>query len=87
MNKIDRKFDVFEAGTGVPVHAWTRGIPFDHEARNQVLNAARMPFVHKWASRMPDVHAGKGAVRVRKDELGIIAGSMGARCYIVKGLG
>lgn len=29
----------------------------------------------------------KGAVRARKDELGIIPGSMGARSYIVRGLG
>jgi tRNA-splicing ligase RtcB len=29
----------------------------------------------------------KGAVRVQKDEFGIIPGSMGARTYIVKGLG
>src|SRR6185295_18723825 len=29
----------------------------------------------------------KGAVRARKDELGIIPGSMGARSFIVRGLG
>ncbi len=72
MNKIDRNFDVFESGAGVPVKAWTRGVPFEDEARHQVLNVARMPFIHKWVSVMPDVHAGKGAT------IGSVIPSVGA---------
>src|SRR4051812_36783840 len=49
-------------GTGKAlVKAWTRGVAFDEKAKNQVLNAARLPFIHKWVAVMPDVHPGIGA--------------------------
>lgn len=57
----DMNYDVIDSGNGVPVKAWTKGVPFEDEARKQVLNVARMPFIHKWVAVMPDVHAGKGA--------------------------
>src|SRR3954462_7987418 len=44
-----------------PVKSWTRGVAFEASARKQVLNAAGMPFIHKWVAVMPDVHAGIGA--------------------------
>lgn len=46
---------------GVPVKSWTRGVPFEAEAKQQLLNIAQLPFVHKWVAAMPDVHLGKGA--------------------------
>jgi len=46
---------------GVPVKAWTRGVPFEAEARAQLENAARLPFIHGWVVAMPDVHFGIGA--------------------------
>ncbi len=55
------RYNVIDSGRGVPVKAWTEGVPFEDEAREQVLNVARLPFVHKWVAVMPDVHAGKGA--------------------------
>jgi len=54
-------YNIIDSGTGVPVKAWTRGVPFEDGARQQVLNVARLPFIHKWVAVMPDVHAGKGA--------------------------
>lgn len=57
----DMNYNVIDSGNGVPVKAWTKGVPFEDEARKQVLNVARMPFIHKWVAVMPDVHAGKGA--------------------------
>jgi tRNA-splicing ligase RtcB len=44
-----------------PVKAWTRGVPFEDEARAQVEATARLPFIHKWVAVMPDVHFGIGA--------------------------
>ena len=52
---------VFEAGAGVPIKAWTRGVPFEEEARVQVERAAQLPFIHRWIAVMPDVHRGIGA--------------------------
>ena len=57
----ESKHDVFAAETGVPIKAWTRGVPFDEGALRQVRNAARLPFIFRWIAVMPDVHAGIGA--------------------------
>jgi tRNA-splicing ligase RtcB len=44
-----------------PVKMWTRGVPVDDGSRQQLLNTATMPFIHKHVAVMPDVHFGKGA--------------------------
>ncbi|RLT96872.1 RtcB family protein [Ketobacter sp.] len=46
---------------GVPIKSWTRGVPFEDKARQQLKNIASMPFIHQWVAVMPDVHLGKGA--------------------------
>lgn len=45
----------------VPVKMWTKGVPVGEEAKQQLANTARMPFVFKWLAVMPDVHVGKGS--------------------------
>lgn len=45
---------------GGMVRAWTRGVPFDDRARQQVENVISLPFVRPVAI-MPDVHWGMGA--------------------------
>ncbi len=57
----DRNFDVIDIPGGVPVKSWTRGVPFEPEAKKQLANIARLPFIHKWVAAMPDVHLGIGA--------------------------
>ncbi len=54
-------YERIETEGGVPVKAWTRGVPFADNARAQIQNLARLPFVHGWIAVMPDVHLGKGA--------------------------
>ena len=46
---------------GVPIKSWTRGVPVDDKARDQLSRAAKMPFVFKHVAAMPDVHVGIGA--------------------------
>src|SRR6185369_156857 len=46
---------------GVPIKAWTKGVPLEDAARNQLLNVAQLPFIYKWVAAMPDVHWGMGA--------------------------
>lgn len=46
---------------GVPIKAWVNGVPLEDQARQQLLNVARLPFVFKWVAAMPDVHWGIGA--------------------------
>lgn len=54
------RFEAVSDGRAL-VKAWTRGVPFEDEARRQVLDAAALPFVHRHVAVMPDVHAGIGA--------------------------
>jgi len=44
-----------------PIKAWIRGVPLEDSARAQLVNAARMPFIHHHIAVMPDVHMGIGA--------------------------
>jgi len=46
---------------GAPIKSWTKGVPFEDQAKQQLINIASMPFLHKWVAVMPDVHLGKGA--------------------------
>jgi tRNA-splicing ligase RtcB len=46
---------------GVPVKAWTRGVPVDSGAIDQLRRTASLPIVHGWVAAMPDVHVGIGA--------------------------
>src|SRR5687768_15390739 len=49
------------ATPGVPIKAWTDGVPIEPEAMEQAQNLARMPFVFRHVALMPDVHKGIGA--------------------------
>ena len=57
----ETKYNVIESEAGVPIKAWTKGVALESQAREQLLNASRLPFVHKWIAAMPDVHWGVGA--------------------------
>jgi tRNA-splicing ligase RtcB len=54
-------YNVLDAGHGAFVKAWTRGVPVEGRAEEQLKQVARLPFIHKWVAAMPDVHVGKGA--------------------------
>ncbi len=54
-------YNLIKPETGVPIRAWTRGVPIEAEARKQLLNVAQLPFVFRWIAAMPDVHWGIGA--------------------------
>ncbi len=54
-------YDVIQQTGAVPIKLWTRGVPLEDAAREQLQNIARLPFIHRWISVMPDVHLGKGA--------------------------
>jgi len=46
---------------GAPIRAWTRGVPMEHQAVQQLRNVAGLPFIHSHVAVMPDVHFGRGA--------------------------
>ncbi len=57
----DQGYELLRPDGGVPIKAWTRGVPFEDEARRQLENVARLPIIHGWVAAMPDVHFGIGA--------------------------
>ncbi|MDP2342770.1 MAG: RtcB family protein [Deltaproteobacteria bacterium] len=54
-------FEVHQPVGGRPIKSWTRGVPVDAKALEQLANAARLPFIHGHIAVMPDVHVGIGA--------------------------
>jgi len=57
----DATYNVMMLDKGVPIKAWTKGVPLEDAARQQLLNVAQLPFIYKWVAAMPDVHWGMGA--------------------------
>ena len=54
-------YEVMHKQGSFPVKSWTKGVPFEEDAKRQLRNIASMPFIHRWVAAMPDVHLGKGA--------------------------
>jgi tRNA-splicing ligase RtcB len=54
-------YNVIVPEKGVPIKAWTKGVPLEAQAKQQLLNVAQLPFIFKWVAAMPDVHWGIGA--------------------------
>ncbi|WP_374347226.1 RtcB family protein [Chitinimonas sp.] len=52
---------ILEVKNGKPIKLWTAGVPVEDEAREQLVNTAKMPFIYKHLAVMPDVHLGKGS--------------------------
>lgn len=44
-----------------PVKMWTRGVPVEDQAREQLRNVAALPFIFRHVAAMPDCHWGMGA--------------------------
>jgi len=57
----DQNYNVIKPDSGVPIKAWTKGVPLEDAAQKQLLNVASLPFIYKWVAAMPDVHWGIGA--------------------------
>lgn len=46
---------------GAPIKAWTKGLPVEKTALDQLQNISELPFIYKHIAVMPDVHWGVGA--------------------------
>ena len=57
----NENYETMNVEGGRHVKMWTRGVPVEDEAKKQLENIARMPFVHSHLAVMPDVHVGMGA--------------------------
>lgn len=54
-------YEVINRRGSKPIKAWTRGVPFADNAKDQLERIASLPFIHQWVAAMPDVHVGMGA--------------------------
>ncbi|WP_166365875.1 RtcB family protein [Pseudomonas akapageensis] len=54
-------YDLLEVPGSKPIKLWTQGVPVEPEARAQLIDTARLPFIFKHLAVMPDVHLGKGS--------------------------
>ena len=57
----EQSFEYLHVEGGAPVKMWTRGVPVEDGAKDQLARAAQMPFIFKHVAAMPDVHVGIGA--------------------------
>ncbi|HXS79147.1 MAG TPA: RtcB family protein [Gammaproteobacteria bacterium] len=55
------RYETMNVEGGRHVKMWTRGVPVEPKAKEQLANTARMPFVFKHLAAMPDIHVGIGA--------------------------
>ncbi len=58
---MKQNIQVLNVENGRPVKMWTQGVPVEEEAKRQLENTAKMPFIFKHLAVMPDVHLGKGS--------------------------
>jgi tRNA-splicing ligase RtcB len=54
-------YETMNVEGGSHVKMWVHGVPIEPEAKEQLANTARMPFVFRHVAAMPDVHLGIGA--------------------------
>jgi tRNA-splicing ligase RtcB len=57
----EKNYDLLEVANAAPIKMWTQCVPVEDEAKQQLINTARMPFIFKHLAVMPDVHLGKGS--------------------------
>lgn len=56
-----QQYELLTAPSTTPIKMWTKGVPVEGEAKQQLLKTASMPFIFKHLAVMPDVHLGKGS--------------------------
>ena len=59
--EYEPNYQQLDVENGKPIKMWTQGVPVEDEARQQLINTAKMPFIFKHLAVMPDVHLGKGS--------------------------
>ncbi|HBF49327.1 MAG TPA: RNA-splicing ligase RtcB, partial [Massilia sp.] len=55
------EYETLEARGAKPVKMWTRGVPVEEAAKEQLGKLAQLPFIYHHVAVMPDVHLGKGS--------------------------
>jgi len=56
-----KDYETLNVEGGRHIKMWTLGVPVEEDAKTQLANTAKMPFIFKHMAVMPDVHVGKGS--------------------------
>ena len=48
------------SNSNIPIKAWTYGVQFEEQAKQQIINVASLDFIYPHIAVMPDVHWGMG---------------------------
>ncbi len=54
-------YELMTAPNSAPVKMWTHSVPVEADAREQLLNTEKMPFIFSQLAVMPDVHLGESS--------------------------
>src|SRR3974390_2440496 len=57
----ESSYNLIATENAAPIKAWTKGVPLEDQARQQLLNIAKLPFIYKWVAAMPAFTWGTGA--------------------------
>ncbi len=54
-------YELIEEEGLATIKSWTKGVPFEDSAKDQLRKLATLPFIHNHLAVMPDVHGGIGS--------------------------
>jgi len=57
----NENYEVMHMEGSRPIKMWTKGVPVEDDAKQQLRNIASLPFIYRHLAVMPDVHLGKGS--------------------------
>ncbi len=57
----DQNYEIMQIEGGRHIKMWTKGVPVEEQAREQLARTSTMPFIFRHMAVMPDVHLGKGS--------------------------
>ena len=75
---MEQSYETMEGKGARPIKMWTRGVPVEPEAKEQLRKTAQMPFIYKHIAVMPDGHLGKGST------IGSVIPTLGAVIPLVR---
>lgn len=71
---MKQAYDVIQGDGTPPIKMWTRYVPVEESAKQQLMDISLLPFIFKHIAVMPDVHLGIGAT------VGSVIATKGAIC-------
>ncbi len=62
----DQTYNVILPDKGVPIKAWTKGVPLEDAAQKKLPNVASLLVLFKWLAEMSDAHGAFARSRINR---------------------